>query len=106
MEGLPREEGTMVPFWTLMGLPTVLSPEILFYSLIPPTNPSIGTREERRGSEVTSTPLSGSVLGPYSKQGESDSPVSRLGTCWGHLAGPIHGRSSMLLYMGPFVYFF
>ena len=69
---LPREEGTMVSFRAPAGLQTTLSSEVLICSYHPPTGPGIGTSEERRGTEVTSTPLSGLALGPCSKQGEGD----------------------------------
>lgn len=81
---LPREEGTVVSFWALVGLQTTLSSEVLFCSYNPPTSPGIGTSEERRGTEVTSTRLSG----PCSKQGEGDGGSKWPGRPEGALGRP------------------
>lgn len=85
---LPREEGTVVSFWALVGLQTTLSSEVLFCSYNPPTSPGIGTSEERRGTDVTSTPLFGLALGSCSKQGEGDSGYKWPGRPEGALGRP------------------
>lgn len=74
----------MVSFWALVGLQTTLSSEVLFCSYNPPTSPGIGTSEERRGTEVTSTRLSG----PCSKQGEGDGGSKWPGRPEGALGRP------------------